>query len=51
VSRYLLTQARVAVVPGSAFGQEGHFRISFATATERLEQACERIRHACAQLN
>jgi aspartate aminotransferase len=51
VSRYLLTQARVAVVPGSAFGQEGYFRISFATATERLEQACERIRQACAQLN
>ena len=51
VSRYLLEQARVAVVPGSAFGLEGYFRISFATATERLEEACRRIRQACAQLN
>ncbi len=50
VSRYLLESARVAVVPGSAFGAEGYFRISFATATERLEQACDRIRRACAEL-
>ncbi|OZI29287.1 aspartate aminotransferase [Bordetella genomosp. 1] len=50
VGRYLLEAARVAVVPGSAFGYEGYFRISFATATERLEQACERIRAACARL-
>jgi len=50
VSRYLLEGARVAVVPGSAFGFEGYFRISFATSTERLEQACERIRKACAEL-
>lgn len=51
VSRYLLEQARVAVVPGSAFGLEGYFRISFATATERLEEACRRIRQACDLLN
>ncbi|MDC7712364.1 pyridoxal phosphate-dependent aminotransferase [Vogesella indigofera] len=51
VSRFLLESARVAVVPGSAFGMEGYFRISFATSTERLEEACRRIRTACAQLN
>ena len=51
VSRYLLEGARVAVVPGSAFGFEGFFRISFATSTERLEQACERIRKACVELS
>ncbi|MBP6900067.1 MAG: pyridoxal phosphate-dependent aminotransferase [Burkholderiaceae bacterium] len=50
VTRYLLERARVAVVPGSAFGAPGHFRISFATATERLETACQRIRAACAEL-
>jgi aspartate aminotransferase len=50
VARFLLEQARVAVVPGTAFGMAGHFRISFATATERLEQACERMRRACADL-
>ena len=49
-SRFLMEQAQVAVVPGSAFGLPGHFRISFATATERLEQACERITRACATL-
>lgn len=51
VSRYLLEVARVAVVPGSAFGLDGYFRISFATSTELLEQACARIRQACGQLN
>jgi aspartate aminotransferase len=51
VCRYLLEQAQVAVVPGSAFGYEGHFRISFATSTEKLERACERIHQACSQLN
>lgn len=51
VTRYLLEEARVAVVPGSAFGCPGYFRVSFATATERLEQACERIRAACARLD
>jgi aspartate aminotransferase len=51
VARYLLEQARVAVVPGSAFGAEGHFRISFATSTERLRDACVRVRLASQQLN
>jgi aspartate aminotransferase len=51
VCRYLLEQARVAVVPGSAFGLEGYFRMSFATSTEQLEQACVRIRLACEQLS
>lgn len=51
VCRYFLEQARVALVPGSAFGYGGHFRISFATNTERLSLACERIRQACEQLN
>lgn len=50
VCRYLLEQAQVAVVPGSAFGHAGHFRISFATSTEILERACERIQQACLQL-
>ena len=50
IGRYFLDEAKVAVVPGSAFGAEGFFRISFATATERLEQACERLMRACARL-
>lgn len=51
VGQFLLEQARVAVVPGSAFGYAGHFRISFATSTERLVEACDRIREACRGLN
>lgn len=51
VGRFLLEQARVAVVPGSAFGYPGYFRISFATSTDRLTEACKRIREACHQLN
>ncbi|KAA0018134.1 pyridoxal phosphate-dependent aminotransferase [Salinicola corii] len=50
LARYLLTTARVAVVPGSAFGLPGHFRISFASDTERLLEACRRIDEACLAL-
>lgn len=45
LTAYLL-EAGVAVVPGSAFGAEGYFRISFATSMENLEKACERIARA-----
>ncbi|MBB3135390.1 aspartate aminotransferase [Rhizobium pisi] len=47
---YLLESVGVAVVPGSAFGQGPYFRISFATSTDRLRDACERIADACASL-
>jgi aspartate aminotransferase len=43
LSDYLLAEAGVAVVPGSAFGSEGYFRISFATSMENLSNALERI--------
>lgn len=48
---YLLEDALVAVVPGSAFGTEGYFRISYATSNELLEQACERIKNSLAKLS
>ena len=47
---YLLESEGVAVVPGVAFGLEPYFRISYATATELLEDACHRIQRACAAL-
>lgn len=47
---YLLEEALVAVVPGSAFGAEGYFRISYATSDAALAKACERIKGACAKL-
>ena len=40
----LLEHAGVAVVQGSAFGLEGHFRISYATSDENLKNACVRMR-------
>lgn len=47
---YLLDEAKVAVVPGSAFGLEGFFRISYATSVEIIEEAINRIKTACAKL-
>jgi aspartate aminotransferase len=47
---YLLDSEGVAVVHGAAFGLDPHFRISYATATELLEDACQRIQRACASL-
>ena len=35
-----------SVVPGSAFGAEGYFRISFATSMDNLRDALDRIEKA-----
>jgi len=47
LTEYLLEHG-VAVVPGSAFGAEGYFRLSFATSMRNLEQALARIAAALA---
>jgi aspartate aminotransferase len=47
---YLLDAESVAVVQGVAFGLSPHFRISYATSTKALSEACERIQRACAAL-
>lgn len=47
---YLLTDANVAVVPGSAFGLSPFFRISYATSEAELTEALTRISAACAAL-
>ena len=49
--RYLLESEGVAVVHGSAFGLAPHFRISYATSNEELEDACARIDRACRALS
>ena len=46
----LLISNGVAVVPGSAFGLEGHFRVSYATSIENLKKALERIKIFCESL-
>ena len=45
-AEYLLEKFDVAVVPGSAFGAEGYFRISFATSMDNLQEALDRIEKA-----
>ena len=46
LAEYLLEEFDVAVVPGSAFGAEGYFRISFATSMDNLRNALDRIEKA-----
>ncbi len=47
---YLLEAEGVAVVQGAAFGLSPHFRLSYATSTAALREACTRIQRACAAL-
>ena len=46
----LIEAEGVSVVHGAAFGLSPFFRISYATSTEILTQACERIQRFCASL-
>jgi aspartate aminotransferase len=46
----LLAAEGVAAVHGAAFGTSPFFRISYATATEVLEDACRRIQRFCGNL-
>ena len=45
-AEWLLEAARVAIVPGSAFGAPGFMRLSFATSMENLETALDRLADA-----
>lgn len=47
---YLLEAEGVAVVQGEAFGLSPYFRVSYATSTEALREACARIKRACEAL-
>ncbi|HYD73173.1 MAG TPA: pyridoxal phosphate-dependent aminotransferase [Candidatus Binatia bacterium] len=47
----LLEAECVALVHGGAFGLSPNFRISYATSTECLEEACARIQRFCAGLH
>ena len=46
----LLDAEGVAVVHGAAFGLSPYFRVSYATSTEALEEACQRIQRFCGAL-
>jgi len=46
----LLEETGVAVVFGAAFGVSPNFRVSYATSTEALTEACQRMQRFCAAL-
>ena len=46
----LLDESLVAVVQGAAFGLSPYFRVSYATSTSNLREACTRIQKFCASL-
>ena len=45
-AEFLLSEAEVAVVPGTAFGAPGYIRLSFACSTGQLEESLRRIKRA-----
>jgi aspartate aminotransferase len=48
---YLLEEAKVALVHGGAFGDDGHIRLSYATSVEEIKKGIERIKEAVQQLS
>jgi aspartate aminotransferase len=46
LAAYLLDEAKVAVVPGIAFGDDAHIRLSFACSQEQLKEGIARIHEA-----
>ena len=52
VAEYFLEEAKVAMVPGSAFGSEGegYLRLSYACSYEDLQEAIRRIKDAVEKL-
>ena len=50
LSMYLIREAKVATVPGSAFGAEGFIRISYATSLDNIKEGVKRIKEALAKL-
>ncbi|MBW4035543.1 MAG: pyridoxal phosphate-dependent aminotransferase [Proteobacteria bacterium] len=46
----LLDEQGVATVHGSAFIYPGYFRVSYATSTEALREACTRIQKFCSDM-
>ena len=51
LTEYLLESAKVAVVPGSAFGKAGYIRLSYATSMENIVEGVRRIKEALEKLD
>lgn len=50
LTEFLLNEARVAVVPGDAFGARGYLRLSYAASDENIRNGLDRIEEAVARL-
>jgi aspartate aminotransferase len=50
VVKYLIEEARVATLDGSAYGLSPHLRFSFATSEDAIHEGCQRIVRACKAL-
>ena len=50
LSAYLLDEAKVAVVPGAAFGDDRYIRLSYATSMENIQKGLDRIESALSNL-
>jgi aspartate/methionine/tyrosine aminotransferase len=50
MAQYLLEKARVAAVPGDAFGSDEHIRFSFALGVESIREGIKRVAAALAEL-
>jgi len=50
LSEYILKNAHVAVVPGSAFGMENHLRFSYANSMENLQEGLARFKNCLQEL-
>jgi aspartate aminotransferase len=51
MSSYLLDEAKVAVVPGAAFGDDRYIRLSYATSMENIKKGLSRIESALSELH
>ena len=40
---YLIDEAKIVCVPGSAFGMEGHLRLSYAVSEREIEDGLDRL--------
>jgi len=51
LATYLLEDAKIALVPGSAFGMEGYIRMSYATSMKNIEEGVKRLKAALDRLS
>ncbi|MBS7626149.1 pyridoxal phosphate-dependent aminotransferase [Candidatus Bathyarchaeota archaeon] len=47
----LLNEAKVAVIPGLAFGKDGYLRLSYATSIQEIDKGMDRMENFCRRLH